>query len=288
MITWFISCLFQESQPRGDYKEFLELAYIFLGGIPAKGIIFKTPGAVHHARWLAKSIYCLKMFLFKKQLMFKARAIEGLRHVCIFILRFYVKAWFDAPNAIKAPNQDLTLLQDLIRFKKHNPNISNAAVKKLCGQSWYLAEVTGLAFFDDSVPDATKLKMVRAIKEREGTKVTPRRLQIEHSEYESLVQRDISDFITKKSLLLFHQFDLKPDFLDKSLELWSQDESYRRCLEVFRDLKVVNDIAERGVALVEKFNSLLTKDEHQRQYLLQVVKHHHSQYPNCEKGRLRK
>src|SRR5208282_5687598 len=38
-------------------------------------------------------------------------------------------------------------------------------------------------------------------------------------------------------------------------------------------LPCVNDCAERGVALIEKFNST-TKDESQKQYLLQVVEQH--------------
>ncbi|XP_074112741.1 uncharacterized protein LOC141536250 isoform X2 [Cotesia typhae] len=39
----------QISQPRGDYRELLELAFIFLGAIPPNGVMFKRPGAVHHA-----------------------------------------------------------------------------------------------------------------------------------------------------------------------------------------------------------------------------------------------
>ena len=82
----------------------MELSCIFLGGIPTKGIRFKIPGAVHHARWMAKAIYFLKMFLFKEQFQIKPDDVDGLREICIFIIHFYVKPWFDAPSAIKAPN----------------------------------------------------------------------------------------------------------------------------------------------------------------------------------------
>jgi hypothetical protein len=51
---------------RDDYKEFLELSILFLGGdIP--GYFFKQPGAMHHARWMSKVIYSLKMWMFRKQ-----------------------------------------------------------------------------------------------------------------------------------------------------------------------------------------------------------------------------
>ena len=38
------------SQHRDDYREFLELTIIFVGGIPPRGILLMTPGAMHHAR----------------------------------------------------------------------------------------------------------------------------------------------------------------------------------------------------------------------------------------------
>ena len=38
-------------------------------------------------------------------------------------------------------------------------------------------------------------------------------------------------------------------------------------------LKVVNDTAERGIALIKKFNESV-RDEQQKQFLLRVVEHH--------------
>ena len=40
----------KKKHPRDDYRELLELTMIFLGGISKKGILFRTPGAVSHAR----------------------------------------------------------------------------------------------------------------------------------------------------------------------------------------------------------------------------------------------
>ena len=36
-------------------------------------------------------------------------------------------------------------------------------------------------------------------------------------------------------------------------------------------MKIVNDIAEIGVKLIEDYNKLITNNEQQKQYLLQVV-----------------
>ena len=39
----------EKFQPRDDYCELLELAVIFLGGTPPRGIQFQYPGAIHRA-----------------------------------------------------------------------------------------------------------------------------------------------------------------------------------------------------------------------------------------------
>ena len=55
-----------------------------------------------------------------------------------------------------------------------------------------------------------------------------------------------------------------------------------------KSLKVVNDVAERGVKLITDFNNLLTKDEEQKQYVLQVVHKCRKLYPDVSKHTLRK
>ena len=51
----------KQSMPRDDFKEFLELVIVFLGAAPARGVHFMLPGAMHHARWMSKVIYNLKI-----------------------------------------------------------------------------------------------------------------------------------------------------------------------------------------------------------------------------------
>jgi len=46
-----------EKQPKDDYEEFLKLVIITLGETPLGEIIICMPGACHHARWMAKTIY---------------------------------------------------------------------------------------------------------------------------------------------------------------------------------------------------------------------------------------
>lgn len=66
-LTFAQKSLQQDRQPREDYRELLELLVCFLGGTPPRGIFFRIPGAFHQARWMAKAIYCIKMFLFREE-----------------------------------------------------------------------------------------------------------------------------------------------------------------------------------------------------------------------------
>ena len=49
------------------------------------------------------------------------------------------------------------------------------------------------------------------------------------------------------------------------------------------ELKVVNDTAEGGVALIQAHSGSLTRDEEQLQYLLQVVAAHRQAVPQPTK-----
>ena len=50
-----------------------------------------TPGAMHHARWMSKVMYSLKVWMFRSQFVLTPKEEEGLREVCIFVVRLYLK-----------------------------------------------------------------------------------------------------------------------------------------------------------------------------------------------------
>ncbi|XP_025270393.1 uncharacterized protein LOC112639732 [Camponotus floridanus] len=269
-LSTFITRYLQLSQPRDDYKELLELSLIFLGEMPQDQVSFKRPGAIHHARWMAKAIYCLKIFIFRDGFVLSKIELNGLRQLCIFIVMVYVRAWFSSTSATSAANHDLKFMKNLIKYRQINPLISSATCEKMTLHLWYLSdELAILSLFDDTVPLNIKKNIVEAVKTREGTDSKARRFMIDKKNLDSILQKDISDFVSKKSLKLFELFDLPYDFLDKNIDLWSTDESYNENKEFFEQLKVVNDVAERGVALVSEYNQCLTKNEEQFQFLLQ-------------------
>jgi hypothetical protein len=51
-----------------------------------------------------------------------------------------------------------------------------------------------------------------------------------------------------------------------------------------KSLKVVNDIAERGVKMMSDFANVITTDKMQREHLLQAVEHHRQKFESFGKS----
>ena len=74
--------------------------------------------------------------------------------------------------------------------------------------------------------------------------------------------------------------------MEKDVETWNEDSDYVVAKNIVHSLRVVNDLFERGVALMKEFNKLITTNEEQKQYLLLLVKDYRKKYPNTNKSTL--
>ena len=72
--------------------------------------------------------------------------------------------------------------------------------------------------------------------------------------------KGLHDFITAFTARFFKILGLSEDFLNSDPSEWEHDEHYRRNKEVALPIKVVNDLAKRGVASVQKSNSSLMQN----------------------------
>ena len=249
------------TQPRDDYLELLELSLIFLGGMPLRGIHFKKPGAVYRARFMARLIYAIKIFLFRAEgFVLTRKELVNLQNFCIFGVKVYVKSWFLSRLSTTAPANDLCLLKSIVNFKQINPALAGAVLKKLNGQLWYLSEeLVALSFFDPSVTIEEKKAMVESLK-TEGTEEPLKRISVKEGEILGLA---LHDFVTRNTLKFFEILGLPVDFLEKDPNTWHENYGYLDAEQIVRKLRVVNDTAERGVALIQEYNAILTKDEDQ-------------------------
>ena len=99
-------------------------------------------------------------------------------------------------------------------------------------------------------------------------------------------QMSLVDFSTKHSHALFEKMELPDGFLNVDPDEWGTRDDFKHAADVIKDLKVVNDHAERRVALVQELSGLLTKNEEQFQFIIKVVQENRRLYPEALKRSL--
>ncbi|KAK3910236.1 polyprotein [Frankliniella fusca] len=265
-------------QPRDDYRELLELTIIFLGGsVPGKPqYAFRKPGATSKTRWMAKALYLYKIWIFGKQLKLSTEESERFLAACTFLCTYYVRHWFECPVAVKAPANDLQLICAL--SERREPYLKAALAKMVC-HLWYLSEkLVCLALFDDRVSLEEKRNIVSSMKTKDGSVDSLPRASLPPNKRVAALQ--LSDFANRNSLQFFAITKITTDFMDKDPKEWPNDPGFCHGLDLVRHIIPVNDVAERNVSLMNKYltGNKLTRNEEQRQYMLQAVERHRMMY----------
>lgn len=143
---------------RDDYAELNDLCLKFFGIKTHKG--FMVPGSISKARWMAKAIYALKVYLFRYELDLDDEFVNDLMEFALFVTIIYCKHWNRSVNALDAPSNDLTLIKELQQYSNHNRLIANAVLNSFFNHLWYLGEeLIALAFFSDKVSIEDKNRM---------------------------------------------------------------------------------------------------------------------------------
>lgn len=284
-ISNFYKYQLEKQTARDDYLELLQLTLICLG--TSSKTIFRYPGPMHHARWMSKALYSLKIYLFRTEFNLTEFEENNLRDICAFIIRFYVKAWFKCPAASLAPYQDLCLIREIYNYKSCDKQISEAVIKKFSNHLWYLSdECVALSLFDENVSNEIKREISDKIKTLKSNNYdgddtdydddvdvieNMKRVPLKPSEIGTFIQKGLPDFVTGNTHKFFNRFGISTNFLNEDPFKWNENEAYIEGKNIIHHLNVVNDAAERGVKLIEEYNKVLTKKEDEKQYLLQVV-----------------
>lgn len=274
---------------RDDYKELLQLTIIFLGGADPENIRFRAPGADHHARWMSKALYSLKIFLFASQVNMHQSVKNGLRDFCLFVVLIYTKSWFHCVRPLEAPKQDLDFLKAIRQFDQIDRQISSAVLRKIRGHLWYLSpETIALSFFDDNVTLEEKRQLSHKLNAMlppdECTSVNKFTPNQDH--FNVLGEKQLDYFITEETINFFTRFNISQEFLIEDPSEWPDNEDYKNAQALLSSLVVVNDDAERSVKLMEDFNKLITKDEDMKQALLLTVSEYRKKTPGYSKSDL--
>ncbi|KAF0310008.1 hypothetical protein FJT64_018910 [Amphibalanus amphitrite] len=266
---------------REDYRELAQLVLLVLDVGPSRPR-FRRPGACHHARWMAKVLYYIKMYLFAGQLGYDAQEQVRLRRMVTFIALIYARAWLTAPLAADAPVRDLQLYRDLQRFRDVDQPVADAALAVLRRHTAYLQPQTVvLSLASDAVGEGERQALAEALlSQPESADPEDAALCLER-------HTQLADLVTDASWQLFQLLKLDPrSWLRQPACAWEDDSGYTRFKTFVRELNVTNDVAERGVAMIETFANTVTQDEDQLQWLLQAVEDHRKRLPSFKKSAL--
>ena len=194
-----------------------------------------------------------------------------------------MKAWFCATSAIEAPSNDINFLKELVKYKNNDKVLAEQAIHKFINHLWYLSEeCAAFSIFDERISDEIRGKMAKKLlqteilsqaseihktEQTEGEKRN--KLLIKMDELEDVLGKNLSvDLLGIRSHIMFKRFHISKDFLKTDSTHWKAQESYKKGREIIASLKVVNDIAERGVKLMEEFDKRFSVDEEQKQFAL--------------------
>ena len=165
--------------------------------------------------------------------------------------------------------------------------IRDADSKAFRQQLWYFSEhLIVLSFFDPQIKTAVKKAMAHNLNhppEKNQKRLKSTGFDHHRSLDNYVMQRtsEIFDFVTNGR-------DKSASFLAKDSSEWDTDPVYLDMQQEVRQMKVINDCAERGNALITAYNRCITKDKDQKQYLLRLVDLHRKEFPQASKAAIMK
>ena len=163
VLTWAQIELSKGTFPRDDYKEMIELLVISLGG-QVNGFTFKLPGPDHHARWMSKCLYYMKLRLLSN--VFSMTEDENLQveQISEFVVLFYAKFWFVTPLASSAARNDLDFMSCILEYRHRRPVLAFKVLQSCYRHMWYLTpQLFILALVDKGLENNVKEKIAKKL-----------------------------------------------------------------------------------------------------------------------------
>ena len=286
VLVWGENELVKGTFPRDDYREYLELVVISLGG-KVSGFTFKLPGNDSNARWMAKSIYNLKIRLLSKVFLMSSEENTFVEKIAQFCMIFYPRFWLTTPLPWAAPREDLGFIYNLEEYRKLDPRLFFALMKSVYLHLWYLTPaLVVLALFDKETESEQKEEMARALHQ------TPRGVIDTGKPTFPIVEPGarykLANFVGPESWLIFDLFDMtgEQDWLLAPSSNWHLSSDFRKLEEYALSLVCVNDLAERGCHMATEFIKRVESEE-QRTALWQCLEDYRVKVPTTNKQDLK-
>ncbi len=300
VLIWGEQELLAGTFPREDYRELLELTVHYLGGDvvrprvnapPIIGFTMRHPGALHHARFMSKGLYILKIAMLIDVLPRKVlphNKKSGIVRIAQFISLFYTRYFLTARLAAAAPNSDLTLWKLMCLYNVYDRRVASAVKLSIKNHLWYFTEqLVVLSLFDKSVGDDVKAAIsaalqacVRPVVYPVGKPTFPENILVRAD-----ASPELSSFVGHNSYLMFDLLGIDSGWLNVPPPLWEANQQYQCMAEVVKSLSVVNDTAERCVKAVQDFANA-AQDGTYRDEIILVSNSHRMKIPSFLKNEM--
>lgn len=107
-------------------------------------------------------------------------------------------------------------------------------------------------------------------------------------EAHSILDKEVDYFIRPLTFNFFKRFNISTHSLYSDPDDWNENLDFLKGSGIAKSFRVVNDTAKKRVKLMQDYNATITKDEEQKQYVLQVVAECRKLFSNTLKSALSK
>ena len=271
--------------PRDDYRELLDLC-LLLNPFSDSGANFCAfkPGAYTKARWMCVNIYTMKMYWYKDQeiLDYSEEFKAKLDRFCRFLVLVYVPYWFKVPLSSDAAVVDLNMYHLLLKYSAIDSEISNVVLTAQSRHLWYLCpdSIILWSLFGTSLDEDEKSRIAAVLL----SKPKPASYEAKKVKFPVLTPvTKIEHLITPTSWFPFKLLGVTDSWLSSPPAQWKQDEAFLEMEEFAHTVKLTNDVAERGVKLIDDYADILTTDSEERKKLVFAVQNHRRLYKKMNK-----
>ena len=172
--------------------------------------VLQKPGATHHARFMGKSLYILKIFIMSHMFArLTPRQQSVIDRMTIYIVTLYGRYFLKTTLSEAAPMQDLDFFYDLKMYHQHiDKDVAHNALDSLKRHLWYLTpELVMLGLFNKSTTIDQKQLMAATLVSFEK----PCSFSTGKPEFSKIIEKlgenrpELSEFINEQSWLIFEK-----------------------------------------------------------------------------------
>ena len=288
VLALFREMMKSENFRRGDQRTFIELMVIYLSGIvlrprknqdPQPIVPYRLcrPIATNQTRFMGIGIHEMIIGLLKNQFRQDNEGDDQSQALCEILCLLHGPYSVQVRDAITAPRLDLEYYINLLKYRNLHPpgshryRMAEAMINSFLLHTWMLTqEIVIFCLWDENLPArvrrgvADKVMAAQHPEMKIGKPDLPKELGNNPK---------LQDLVGPRSHLFFWLLRIGTNWLAQPVSRWKNDPEYIRVRDWLKELKVVNDCAERCIKDITEYANAAQDSQHRDNILLVVEDH---------------